>query len=434
MLIRRGLLHQERDYTKLFGAGIVNGIGDRFSQVAVLGLLLSLTGSGLAVGIAFAIRLIPYLVFAPLGGWLADRFSKKRLMITTDLIRSGFALLPLFVKDAGDIWIIWLAMFLLSAGEALYAPTRMSAIPLLVRKEHLLKINSLEELMTGIILIFGSVSGGAVAIWLGSEASFLCNAVSFLISALLLARLPQLTKTTQNEENSITQNEENRTTQNEEEPRTHLAGSPEQSQSRPAARRQGWAEFKQLLAASPYLRLMLFIYAVWPIGDGIFNILLSVYATQVFHAGDFGIGLMYGSLGVGLIAGSALTGRFAGQLRTAAILTLLAEGICHILVSQSGSMLIAAGLMVLTAAISSIGGASNQTILMNTVPEHLRGRFMGMLGSMQNTIMGISMFLSGFLLEVLTPRMLGLAGGLLLMTMGACFTAIYLVFRSRLQA
>lgn len=426
MLIRRGLLHQERDYAKLFGAGIVNGIGDHFSQVAVLGLLLSLTGSGLAVGIAFAIRLIPYLVFAPLGGWLADRFSKKRLMIATDLIRAVFALLPLFVKDAGDIWIIWLAMFLLSAGEALYAPTRMSAIPLLVRKEHLLKVNSLEELMTGIILIFGSVSGGAVAVWLGSETSFLCNAVSFLISASLLARLPQLTKTTQNEENH--------TTQNEEERRTQLAGSPEQSQSRPAARRQGWAEFKQLLAASPYLRLMLFIYAVWPIGDGIFNILLSVYATQVFHAGDFGIGLMYGSLGVGLIAGSALTGRFAGQLRTAAILTLLAEGICHILVSQSGSMLIAAGLMVLTAAISSIGGASNQTILMNTVPEHLRGRFMGMLGSLQNTIMGISMFLSGFLLEILTPRMLGLAGGLLLMTMGACFTAIYLVFRSRLQA
>lgn len=420
MLIRKGVLHHERDYAKLFGAGIVNGIGDRISQVAVLGLLLSLTGSGLAVGIAFAIRLVPYLIFAPLGGWLADRFPKKRLMIAADLIRAAFALLPLFVRDVGDIWIIWLSMFLLSAGEALYVPARMSAIPLLVRKEHLLKINSLEEVMTGFILIFGSVTGGAVAVWLGSEASFLCNAVSFLISALLLARLPQLSRTAQHDEHA--------------QPQSASPGSLDHSQLEPMARRQGWAEFKSLLAASPYLRLMLFIFAVWPIGDGIFNILLSIYATEVFHAGDFGIGLMYGALGIGLVAGSALTGRFAGQLRIAAILTLLAEGICHILVSQSGSMLIAAGLMVLTAAISSIGGACNQTLLMNTVPEYLRGRFMGMLGSMQNTIMGISMFLSGFLLEVLTPRMLGLAGGLFLMTMGACFTAVYLFFRPRLQA
>lgn len=420
MLIRKGLLHQERDYAKLFGAGIVNGIGDRFSQVAVLGLLLSLTGSGLAVGIAFAIRLLPYLIFAPIGGWLADRFPRKQLMVATDLIRAAFALLPLLVQDAGDIWIIWLSMFLLSSGEALYVPARMSAIPLLVRKEHLLKINSLEEVMTGLILIFGSVTGGAVAVWLGSEASFLCNAVSFVISALLLARLPQLSRAAQHDEHA--------------QPQSASPGFLDHAQSEPPARRQGWAEFKSLLAASPYLRLMLFIFAVWPIGDGIFNILLSIYATEVFHAGDFGIGLMYGALGIGLVAGSALTGRFARQLRIVAILSLLAEGICHIFVSQSGSMLVAAGLMVLTAAISSIGGACNQTILMNTVPEYLRGRFMGLLGSMQNTIMGTSMFVSGFLLEVLTPRMLGLAGGLFLMTMGACFTAVYLIFRPRLQA
>lgn len=71
-------LREEKQYARLFAAGIVNGIGDRFSQVAVLGLLLSLTGSGLAVGITFAVRLVPYLLFGPLGGMLADRFSKNR--------------------------------------------------------------------------------------------------------------------------------------------------------------------------------------------------------------------------------------------------------------------------------------------------------------------------------------------------------------------
>lgn len=417
MHIHKGLLYQEKNYTKLFTAGIVNGIGDRFNQVAVLGLLLSITGSGLAIGIAFAIRLLPYLIFAPLGGSLADRYPRKRIMIATDITRAVFALLPLFIRDSGDVWIIWLTLFMLAAGEALYAPTRMSALPLVVSKKHLLKVNSLEELMTGIILIIGSLSGGALAVWLGSDTLFLCNSISFLISALLLARLPQLVSKTAAQEQ-------------------HTNPKPDTSdysQPKLMAHRHGWAEFKPLLAASPYLQLMLVIYAIWPIGDGIFNILLSVYATKVFHAGDFGIGLMYGALGIGIIAGSALTGRFAGKLKTVAVLTLLAEGICHILISQSASMLIAAGLMVLTAAISSIGGACNQTLLMNIVPENLRGRFMGMLGSLQNTIMGVSMFLSGFLLEILTPRMLGLAGGLFLTVMGTCFTAYYLHFRTSLQ-
>lgn len=86
------LLKQEKSYRKLFAAGIINGIGDRFSQVAMLTLIIQLTGSGLAVGVTMALRLLPFLLFGPLGGRLADRFSRKRVLITTDLVRIFFAL------------------------------------------------------------------------------------------------------------------------------------------------------------------------------------------------------------------------------------------------------------------------------------------------------------------------------------------------------
>ncbi|EIJ79344.1 hypothetical protein PB1_17344 [Bacillus methanolicus PB1] len=69
------ILHKEKKYVRLFLAGIVNGIGDRFSQVALLALLLELTDSGFAVGIALAIRVVPFLIFGPFGGFLADRLS-----------------------------------------------------------------------------------------------------------------------------------------------------------------------------------------------------------------------------------------------------------------------------------------------------------------------------------------------------------------------
>ncbi len=434
------LLKEEKNYARLFAASIVNGMGDRFSQVAVLGLLLSLTGSGLAVGITFAIRLLPFLIFGPLGGMLADRFSKKHIMITTDLVRAAFALSPLFVRDAGDVWIIYVTSFLLAAGEALYSPARMSLIPRLVRKDNLLHVNSLEEVLGGLVLIGGSVTGGAISSLLGVETTFLLNSLSFLACAVILIRLPILQGTLR------AQKSQHRPVVEPEIPSSSSAVSRRTTQiprcewKRTFVRRRTRetrpstpAAFRKLLSRSPFLRLMLMIFAVWPIGDGIFNILLSVYAVNVFHMGDLGIGILYGALGAGLVIGSGLTGKFARHIRAAAILTLLVEGICHMLISQSGSFLLLAVLLTCMAVCSSIGSACNQTLLMTIVPDRMQGRFMGMLATMQNSIMGTAMLLGGFLLEVLSPRLLGLVGGLLLTLSGTGFAAVYFLFRNRLQ-
>lgn len=395
-MLNHGLiLRQEKNYAKLFAAGIVNGIGDRFSQVAVLGLLLYLTGSGLAVGITFAVRLLPFLLFGPLGGWLADRFSKKRIMIATDLARVIFALSPLLVREAEDVWIIYVNSFLLSAGEALYSPARMSAIPLLVGKEHLLKVNSLEEVLTGLVLIGGSLSGGLVSSLLGAETTFVLNSLSFFVSALLLRSFPSMKR------GAIA---EHRRTAAEE-------SLPAPRPGRSNANRRTLPDW---LIRSPFLLLMLAVFSVWPIGDGIFNTFLSVYAIEVFHRGDLGIGILYGALGAGLVIGSGMTGKFTRHMKAAAILTLFVEGVFHVLISQSGSFMLLVILLGGTAVCSGIGNACNQTLLMTIVPDRVRGRFMGMLATMQNTMMGIAMFLGGLTLKEVSPRALGLFGGLLL--------------------
>jgi MFS family permease len=129
------VIREEKQYRKLFLAGVVNGIGDRFSSVAVLAMLLQLTGSGLAVGMTLSIRLIPFVFFGPLGGWLADRFPRKKILVTTDLFRIVVALSFLMVHSKDDLWIIYLSSFLLAAGEAIYSPARKSAIPLLSSRE-----------------------------------------------------------------------------------------------------------------------------------------------------------------------------------------------------------------------------------------------------------------------------------------------------------
>ncbi|MCD8508458.1 MAG: MFS transporter [Bacillus sp. (in: Bacteria)] len=101
----------ERGYRRLFWAGTVNGIGNRFTQVAVFALLYEITGSGMAIGFVLAIRMLPFLILAPIGGMLADKFSKKRILITIDLLRIPAVLSLLFVQGADQVWLVYILSF-----------------------------------------------------------------------------------------------------------------------------------------------------------------------------------------------------------------------------------------------------------------------------------------------------------------------------------
>ena len=179
----------EKNYRQLFWSGAINGIGNRFNQVAMLALLYSITGSGLSIGIYFAIRLIPFLIFAPLGGMLADRFPKKHILIWLDMARIPLACIPLFVHDANGIWLLYIGLFSLAICEAIYAPTRMSVIPALVKSDKILYVNALEQIMLGAVLVVGSTTGGIIAFLFGTHVLFLLDAVTFLISAYMLGRM-----------------------------------------------------------------------------------------------------------------------------------------------------------------------------------------------------------------------------------------------------
>lgn len=414
------MLLQEKQYSRLFWAGLISGLGDRFNQVAVLSLLLSLTGSGYAVGIAFGVRLLPFLLFGPVGGVLADRFSRKRIMIVTDLARAVFALLPMLVRDSSGIWILYAAAFLLAAGEALFASARMSAIPQLVHPNNLLAVNGLDEAMTGIVLIGGSITGGVVSAAAGTQAAFVANAVSYLLSALLLVRIRLGDRSRQEPVKAENPGAGRIPTKDNADPSAGLSGTGTPLE-----------ELRSVLAGSPFMKAMLIVFALWPVGGGIFNILLSVYAVNVFHKGDIGIGLFYGALGVGMLLGSSCAGRFAQHMKAAAVLALLLEGVLHMLISQTGYFAAALLLLTVTACCGAIGSACSRTILMDAVPRRIQGRFFGYLATLQNTLLGIVMFMAGLSLEWAEPRLLGLAGGSMLALAGGVFALVFYVRRSR---
>ncbi|WP_099156688.1 MFS transporter [Virgibacillus ndiopensis] len=368
---------QEENYQKLFWSGIVNGIGNRFSQVAILTLLYQVTGSGVAIGLLFAIRMAPFLLLAPVGGMLADRFSKKKILITIDLLRIPFALSPILVQKPEHVWIVYVGAFFLAAGEALYAPTRMSSIPALVKHDRLLYVNAIEQIMVGVVLVVGSSTGGVISYLFGLDVPFILDSLTFFVSVLLLLQLK-------------IPDSKNETTQ---------------------ALKEGQSTWKFVIGSSAIITFII-ISLTMPLANGIDNVLMSVYALEIFKMGDIGVGLIYASLGLGFILSSFFSNMLKRKLVPLIVIFIALEGSGHILLSIVPNF----GIALLTVLfITFVGGISNiclSTLIMKIIPKSKQGTFFGLTEMISNTALGISMGAAGFLLEAFQPRTLSLLVGI----------------------
>ncbi|WP_054943017.1 MFS transporter [Paenibacillus ihuae] len=381
-----------KGYSRLFAAGLINGIGDRFSSVAMLALVLQLTGSGMAVGISLGVRVLPYLFMAPLGGMLATRLPRKAIMIVVDLLRIPVALSFLLVNGESRLWVLYTGSFLMAAGEAIYSPVRKSSIPLLADSSALLRINGLEQLMNGCVLILGAFIGGIVSLWFGPDMAFIVNAASFLVAALLLWGLhfpqPDGRSAVQAEEEVF------------QEPAPEGQGTAGRFQT-----------LKVVARGSLALQIVIGYELLVPVINGWDNVLISVYAVQEFHAGDAGVGTFYAALGIGLSL-SFFAGRLLQKrLLTIALTGLLLEGLLHMTISASSHFIHVFFLYILLSLAGGLGNACLDTLVMRETPVQLQPVIFGMLSAAGGILMGISMLGAGWMLDYVEPRMLGFAGG-----------------------
>ncbi|QWU16858.1 Predicted arabinose efflux permease, MFS family [Paenibacillus sophorae] len=391
-------------YYRLFAAGIINGIGDRFSQVAMLSLIFQLTGSGMAVGLSLGVKLIPYLALAPLGGFLGGKLPRKTVMMATDIARIPFALSFLWVTGEDRLWLLYVGSFMLAAGEAIYAPVRKSSIPLLARRDALLRTNGMEQMLTGCVLILGALTGGFVSHWFGPQTAFVLNAVSFLAAALILSGIsfPHTPPEGLGDEDE------------------GLHGTDMAAKAGAGERSSSPKSLPALIAGSVCLQIVLGYELLVSLVSGLDNVLISVYAIRVFNAGDIGVGVFYASLGAGLTL-SFWTGRLVKRnLLAAALGGLLLEGLLHIGISAAGSFAAVCGLYVLASLASGIVSASLDTLLMRETPARWQPLLFGLMTAAGSMVLGLSMLLAGYLLTRMEPRLMGLAGGV-------CFAAIAVV-------
>ncbi|MDY8025799.1 MFS transporter [Paenibacillus polymyxa] len=405
----------DRQYRKLFAAGIINGIGDRFCQIALLALIYRLTGSGFSVGIMLGLRVIPFLVLSPAAGVLITRISRQVLMMTTDLFRGLAALVFLSVHSPEDIWIIYGVSTLLACGEALYAPARKSSIPLLVHPSELLKVNSLEQVMSGLVLVVGAAAGGIISALFGPQAAFILNAASFFAAAMIVRNIafPPVMKEKISREDSYV--------------KTHQTPSLlDSNRSR--------SRMLDCIRASVPLQVVVAFELLVPLLNGIDNVLISVYAVQEFRLGDAGIGLFYAALGAGLVASYAVGHLFSGSLLKGGLVCLLLEGILLMGLSGIYHVWAAVAIYFLISLAGGVGAICLDTLLMRETPLYLQGPLLGMLTAWSQGIIGLSMFGAGVAIEMMEPRMLGLAGGAGFVVISIVISMYYARTRSRRKA
>ena len=269
------LLRENRDFRLLYAGTLISLGGDWFLTVALLDLVLQLTGSATLASMMLLCQTLPVFLFTPHAGHVIDRLDRRKLMIAVDLLRIGACLLPLLARSAALLPFAYAGVILISIGSAYFEPAAQAALPNIVRPEELGPATVLMGSTWGTMLAAGAAIGGAVTAQFGRDASFLVDAASFLVSALLLWRMRGRFS-------------EERTAGHEKPPFF-----------------QSVAETFRFAKGQPRVLGLLTVKTGYGVASGVIA-MVSVFGREVFHAGPWGIGLLFAARGVGALMGPFL--------------------------------------------------------------------------------------------------------------------------------
>jgi predicted MFS family arabinose efflux permease len=369
------LLGRNGDFARLYAAELISFAGDWFATVAILGLVNELTGSAALTTLVLVAQMIATAVFSPIGGYLADRLNRKRLMIGSDIVRVLLALGYLLVDGPGDVWLAFVLTAGISALSALFTPASNASVPNLVDPEDLPAANVLVGAAWGTMLAIGAALGGLVAAVLGRDAAFVGDAVSFALSALLLVGI-----------------------------RRRFA------ESRAVGEHPRMAEaIRETVRYARRDRRVLALLTVkggFGLGAGVIG-LLPILALEVFDAGDRGTGILWGFRGIGALVGPFLVSRFTRDLRSvlAAIgAAFVVYGVFYATVPLMPSLWAAALLVML----AHLGGGAQWTLstygLQRIVPDRIRGRVFSFDFGLVTLTLACSILVGGWAADNFDPR------------------------------
>ena len=338
-----------RNYRLLWLGTLISSAGDWMDQVALNWLVYQLTGSAVHLGLLNLCRFTPILVFTLIGGVVADRVERRRLVFTTQTVAMllAFALAALVSTGVVQFWMALAVAVGRGTMMSFNQPARQSLISDLVPTESLTNAIALNAATHNLTRIIGPAIGGGLIATVGVAGAFYFNGASFLavLGALALMRFS------------------------------------EQRAVRPIAPSiaRDLARGLQYLRGEPALR-MLVMLALVPMVFGLpYQTMLTVFAKDVLRVGGGGLGLLMACSGVGAFLG-ALFIAASGVGRTRIMfIGLVAFGASLVLFSLSHWLLLSVPALIAVGMSQQVYMTSNNTLIqMNVAPEY-RGRVLSTL-------------------------------------------------------
>ena len=180
------LIRTNRNYRLLWSGAVASFLGDWFNTIALYVIVQKLTGSPLALGAVFITKMLPFAISSPLAGLLTDRFSRRRLMIATDILRALTVLGFLAIDRPGELPLLYALISLQVFLSAVFITARMASIPNITTAEELPVANALSAATWSVILAIGAALGGLVTDLFGTDAVFVLDSLTYVVSAFFV--------------------------------------------------------------------------------------------------------------------------------------------------------------------------------------------------------------------------------------------------------
>jgi MFS family permease len=376
------LLFQYPDYGKLWFGNVVSGLGDQAGWIALVWLLLHITGSAASIGWVTLLYQLPSIITSPMAGVLLDRFSRARVMAAGNLVLAVlFTAITLVSLHLGAT-SVWLIYVLVGAAGVVLPLNTTGGGPLLtelIPKEKLSQANFLVQSVWQLALLLGPAIGGALVATIGSEAVIAIDAVTFVIVALILLRLP-----------------------------AGPIGTNVQ-------RKSSWHDFqtgvRYLLANRPLVALTI-ITLFFNLFYGPYRVILPVLAKDTL-GGPSALGLLWTTFSIGSIGGSIVfslrTWTFPLSVSLASIVILW--GVVTIGVAYAHTLFLATAFMFVAGMVFAPWGALVMTVRQKIIPAELQGRVIGATSSLTMAGGPIGAWITGLLVGDVSPTGILLVSG-----------------------
>ncbi len=400
-LTYRQLLTHNRNFRNLLWGQFVSELGNWFNFIAALGLVRMVSqASPKAAGILFLCRLLPFALLSPIAGTFVDRFSRRRVMIFSDLVRVFVALMFLFVTSNENLWLAYVGMIMLSTFGSFFEGAKNAATPNMTGKEGLLAGTALMFSTRFLLMAIGSALGGWAAAVFGYQVAFMINAASFLISAFSIWLIPE----------EATRDDATATRMIDRKNRESFV-----------------TELKEGLkytVQNHFALTILIMNVIWATGGGAINVIFERMGG-IYFAGkenwnpDVAVAMLWTGAGLGLFFGMMISHRTARYLEgrngesTFIIWTLIIHGVLFAIAGFMPTLVLFWIVTFFSRVIVGVEYAVQETLFQRSLPDYIRGRISTLDRGAELTIFGLSSYFASEAMYYISPQSLTMISGVL---------------------